>query len=196
MRRSEKTEKMIVQAALDLFVHKGYHGTSVNDITNKVGLTKGALYSHFKSKGELVFRTIHEYDTQFIDQMIRAVDEFQGNAIEKIHHAISFNAAFAVKNLELCVFLTFLSTELSADADFQPALKTTYRKYQKYISRLISQGVQQRIVKKEIDPELAALTFMALHDGILLQWVLNRDSLDGRQYVNTFRTIFINGLAI
>lgn len=181
---------------MDLFVHKGYHGTSVNDITNKVGLTKGALYSHFRSKGELVFRTIHEYDTQFIDQMIRAVDEFQGDAIEKIHHAISFNAAFAVKNLELCVFLTFLSTELSADADFQPALKTTYRKYQKYISRLISQGVQQRIVKKEIDPELAALTFMALHDGILLQWVLNRDSLDGRQYVNTFRTIFINGLAI
>ncbi len=195
MRRSQKTEKKIVQAALDLFVHKGYHGTSVNDITKKVGLTKGALYSHFKSKSELVFRTIQEYDTQFIDQMIKAVDGFQGNAIEKLHHAISFNAAFAVKNLELCVFLTFLSTELSADADFQPALKTTYRKYQKYIGKIITQGVSQQIVKKGIDPELAALTFMALHDGILLQWVLNRDGLDGRQYVNTFRTIFISGLA-
>ena len=195
MKRSQETEKKIVQAALDLFVHKGYHGTSVNDITQKVGLTKGALYSHFKSKSELVFRTIQEYDTQFIDQMIKAVDGFEGNAIEKLHHAISFNAAFAVQNLELCVFLTFLSTELSAHADFQPALKTTYRKYQKYIGKIITQGVSQRIVKKGIDPELAALTFMALHDGILLQWVLNRDGLDGRQYVNTFRTIFINGLA-
>ena len=194
MGRSEKTEKRIVQAALELFVRKGYHGTSVSDITQKVELTKGALYAHFKSKGELLFRIIQEFDAQYIDQMIRTIDEYEGNAIEKLNRAISFSSEFAMKNLALCVFLTFLTTELNADVDFQHVLKMTYRKYQKFISKLITQGIRQGIIKNWLDPDLAALTFMAIHDGVLHQWVLNRDHLDGRQYVKTFRTIFMKGL--
>jgi AcrR family transcriptional regulator len=194
MKRSEKTEKMIVRAALELFVRKGYHGTSVSDITNQVGLTKGALYTHFKSKGELLVRIIHEFETQFIDQMIRTIDAYEGNASDKLNRAISFSSEFAVQNLELCVFLTFLTTELNADVDFQPVLKTVYRKYQKFISRLMAQGVRQGVLKKDLDPDLAALTFMAIHDGVLHQWVLNRDHLDGRKYVKTFRAIFMKGL--
>ena len=194
MRRSEKTEKKIIRAALELFVRKGYHGTSVSDITQRVDLTKGALYAHFKSKGELLLRIIQEHETLFIDQLIRTVEQFEGNAVEKLNHAISFSSKFAIENLELCVFLTFLTTELNADVDFQPVLRTTYRKYQKFISKLISQGIRQGVIKKRYDPDLAALAFMALHDGILHQWVLNRDHLDGRQYVKTFRMIFMHGL--
>ncbi len=89
MRRSEKTEKKIIRAALELFVRKGYHGTSVSDITQKVELTKGALYAHFRSKGELLLRIIQEYETQFIEQLIRTIEQFEGNAVEKLNHAIS-----------------------------------------------------------------------------------------------------------
>ena len=194
MRPSEKTEKKIIRAALELFVRKGYHGSSVSDITQKVELTKGALYAHFRSKGELLFRIIKEFEAQFIDKMIGAVEKFEGNALEKLNYAISFNSEFAVENQELCVFLTFLTTELNADIDFQPVLKTTYRKYQKFISKLINQGIRQGLINKRYDPDLAALTFMALHDGMLHQWVLNRDHLDGKQYVKTFRMIFLRGL--
>ena len=125
-------------------------------------LTKGALYAHFRSKGELLLRIIQEYETQFIEQLIRTIEQFEGNAVEKLNPAISFNSEFAVKNLELCVFLTFLTTELNADVDFQPVLKTTYRKYQKFISKLITQGIRQGIINKRYDPDLVALTFMAL----------------------------------
>ena len=194
MRRSEKTEKKIVQAALELFVRKGYHGTSVSDITQTVDLTKGALYAHFKSKGELLFRIIHEFETQYIDQLVRIVDEIEGNAIEKLNAAISFSSKFATENTELCVFLTFLTTELNADVDFFPVLKKTYRKHQKFISKLITTGIHQGIVKKDLDPDLTALIFIGLHDGVLHQWMLNRDHLDGRRYVKTFRTIFMEGL--
>ena len=196
MRKSEITERKIVQAALELFVRKGYHGTSVSDIAGKAALTKGALYTHFKGKGDLLLRTIKEFERRFVDELIRTVDEFEGDGVAKLHRAISFNAEFAGSNLELCVFLTFLTTELKADIDFHPVLKTTYRKYQKFISRLVTQGIRQGLIKKWLDPDMSALTFMAIHDGLLLQWVLNRDHLDGRQYVKTFRTIFMEGMTI
>ena len=194
MKRPNNTEKKIIQAALEIFVRKGYHGTSVDEITRKVGLTKGALYSHFSGKGELLLRIIDEFKSRFIGGMIEALDQCSGNAMDRIHRVFSFNSRFALENQDLCVFLTFLTTELNADVDFEPALKGTYAEYRKVIGEIISLGIRQGLFKKDLDPEISALTFMALHDGVLHQWVLNRNHVDAELYVRTFREIFLHGL--
>jgi AcrR family transcriptional regulator len=194
MKRSEETVNRIIQAALELFVRNGYHGTSISDITRKVGVTKGALYAHFNSKDEVLIRIIEEFEIRFIDELIRSVSELSGNALAKFHHAISFTSQFAAQNQDLCVFLTFLTTELNADVDFEPALKNVYRKFQDFISQLVRQGMQQGLFKEGLDPDLAGLAFLAVHDGLLHQWVLNRDRVDGEQFVRNFRKIFMHGL--
>ncbi len=194
MKRSSDTESRIIQAALEIFVRKGYHGTSIQDITEKVGLTKGALYAHFRSKGELLLRIIDEFKSRFIGGMVDALENDAGDALNKIHTVISFNSRFALENEHLCVFLTFLTTELNADVDFEPPLKATYLEYRKIISEVVKQGIKQEVFKKNLDPDIAALTFMALHDGVLHQWVLNRNQVDGEVYVRTFREIFLYGL--
>jgi AcrR family transcriptional regulator len=196
LKRSEDTEKRIIDAALELFVRKGYHGTSISEITQKVGLSKGALYAHFSSKGELLLHIIRKFKTSFIDQMIQTVNEHKGDALAKLHSTITFSSKFALENQDLCVFLTFLTTELKADVDFEQPLKNLYRDYQKFISQLIQHGIRQGLFNRDLDPDMAALAFMALHDGVLHQWVLNRNHIDGERYVKTFRTIFMEGLKV
>jgi AcrR family transcriptional regulator len=191
----EETQRKIVLAALHLFVRNGYHGTSINDIMNKVGMTKGSLYAHFKSKGEILLLILERYKVRYIDGMIQFVNAGEGNALDKLHRCITFSAQLASEHENLCVFLTFLTTELKADVDFEPMLKAVYRDYQKFISGIIRQGINQGVVDRETDPDLAALTFMALHDGLLHQWVLNRNLIDAEEYVRTFRKTFIYGLA-
>ena len=191
----EETQRKIVLAALELFVRKGYHGTSITDIMNKVGLSKGSLYAHFKSKGEVLLKILERYQVRYIDGMIRFANEGEGNALDKLHRCINFSAQITSEHENLCVFLTFLTTELNADVDFEPMLKAVYRDYQRFISGIISQGINQGVVDNKTDPDLAALTFMALHDGLLHQWVLNRNMIDATQYVKTFREIFMYGLA-
>ncbi|MFE4523761.1 TetR/AcrR family transcriptional regulator [Cytobacillus firmus] len=51
--QERKTE--ILDAALTLFVKKGFHGTSIQDIADASGLTKGGLYHYLKSKDEILF---------------------------------------------------------------------------------------------------------------------------------------------
>jgi len=194
MKRRSDTENKIIQAALEIFVRKGYHGTSVHEITAKAGLTKGALYSHFNSKGDLLLRIIEEFKSRFIGGMIDTLKNSPGNALNRIHDVISFNSRFALENQYLCVFLTFLTTELNTDVDFEPALKGVYLEYRKVISEIVSLGIRQGLFKKNLDPDVTALTFMALHDGVLHQWVLNRYHLDGELYVRTFREVFLHGL--
>ncbi|RBQ19323.1 TetR/AcrR family transcriptional regulator [Spongiactinospora rosea] len=54
MRESSDTRHRIEQVALTLFNEKGYEATSLREIAEKLGVTKAALYYHFKSKDEIV----------------------------------------------------------------------------------------------------------------------------------------------
>lgn len=55
--RSEKSKHHILDAALKLFSHKGYGATSVRDISEEAGLSKGNVYHHFPDK-EAIFRAL------------------------------------------------------------------------------------------------------------------------------------------
>ena len=48
------TKERILEAALELFAQSGYLGTSMSDIANRLGITKGALYKHYTSKQEIL----------------------------------------------------------------------------------------------------------------------------------------------
>jgi AcrR family transcriptional regulator len=193
----EGTSRRILTQAMRVFLEKGYHGASIDDITQAAGLTKGALYWHFQSKEELLKRIIEEFERRFLDGLIQAVGEVQGSILDKIEKYFRYNAAFAYHNRELCVSFTSLSGELvGAHHVIEPQIKRIYKKYQKFLSTLILQGKKEKIFKKEIDADLAALIIIAFHDGILLQWSMNREKIDGEAYVNTFKRMMLKGLMV
>ncbi len=70
--REERTA-LILQAAYDVLIEKGYYEASMDEIAARVGISKGTLYLHFKSKEDLVFMLIEEEIGKFlslIDQII------------------------------------------------------------------------------------------------------------------------------
>ena len=60
----------IVQAAIDCFYERGYVGTSVQDVVDRAGVTKGAFYHHFTKKDDLL---LHIHD-RFMDQQMQALE--------------------------------------------------------------------------------------------------------------------------
>ena len=58
--KGSQTRQKIITKALQLFCVKGYYNTSVNDILQATGLTKGGLYGHFASKEDLWYAVYHE----------------------------------------------------------------------------------------------------------------------------------------
>ena len=55
--RSERSRAQILEAALKLFSHRGYGATSVRDIAESAGVSKGNVYHHFSDK-ETIFRAL------------------------------------------------------------------------------------------------------------------------------------------
>jgi AcrR family transcriptional regulator len=191
------TAGRILHRAMRIFLEKGYHGASIDDITKAAGLTKGALYWHFGSKEDLLKRIVEEFERRFLDGLIQAVKDAQGDILEKMEKFFRYNAAFSYYNRELCVSFTTLAAELvGAHHGTEPEFKRVYKKYQKFLSNLILQGKKEKIFKKEIDPDLTALIIIAFHDGILIRWFMNRSEINGEAYVNTFKKIMLEGLMV
>ncbi len=81
----EETVNLILDVAYRLFMEKGYERTSIQDIINNLGgLSKGAIYHHFKSKDEILVAVTDRMTAQS-NQMLSAIkDRTDLNGQEKL----------------------------------------------------------------------------------------------------------------
>ena len=67
--RKEMTRELLLDAAIEVFAEKGYHGASLDDVADAAGFTKGAVYSNFTRKSDL-FRALLERESARYDQAL------------------------------------------------------------------------------------------------------------------------------
>jgi AcrR family transcriptional regulator len=68
-RQRQEREALILRAAADLFVERGYHETLMEDIAARVGIAKGTVYLHFASKEDLTMALIHQGIQRFAHEL-------------------------------------------------------------------------------------------------------------------------------
>lgn len=66
VKEAEQRRNEILDAADELFARKGFDGTSTNDILDKVGIARGTLYYHFKSKEDVMDALIERYNARLL----------------------------------------------------------------------------------------------------------------------------------
>ena len=192
--KSESTADKIFRCAIKLFLEKGYHGTSIDDIVKSVGITKGALYWHFNSKEGLLRKLIEDWERRSLDRLIYKLEEVKGGALDKLETLFRHNAAFAFYNRELCVSFSTLSAELiGAPHEIETEIRRLYEKYRGVVLKIVKEGQTEEIFRKDLDPDLFALTIMAFHDGVLFHWFMNKDEVDGKAFVNTSNKMILDG---
>lgn len=79
----------LLNAAKELFYEKGYDDTSVNSITEKVGVSKGAFYHYFQSKEDVLEEVTNQYIEKEIKITRETANDTRLNAREKINRLIN-----------------------------------------------------------------------------------------------------------
>lgn len=72
---AEQTRQKILKAALDVFVEKGYERATFEDVAVRIGLSKGAVYWHFKSKPDLFTEVVADMTAMHDKQIARVLPE-------------------------------------------------------------------------------------------------------------------------
>jgi len=185
----------LLNAAMKLFVKKGYKGSSVAEITKEAGLTRGALYCHFETKEHLAREIIKLFEEKYLNSMMNYVEKEGKDASDKFQKMMRFNVWFAGEHPDLCLFMTVISAEMVGSRNrLEPYLKSVYRKWSEFIAGILKDGRRAGEFKREIDPQMMAWVIIGVHDGVLLQKEMNRETIDLQAYTKQFRNLIISGV--
>src|SRR3954451_20327664 len=115
-RRREMTRQALIDAAADLFAKKGFNGASMEQIAAEAGFTRGAIYSNFGSKDELLIAVMDRFNERIVEEYREVVVDDDPTATAE--------AAAKVFRRELSMELMPLELELRANALRNPEVRT------------------------------------------------------------------------
>lgn len=84
VKKPEERRRELVAAAEELFRQKQYENTTMKDIMDKVGISKGAIYHYFTSKEDLLEAVIDQSVEDYIAAMQQVLDEAEGTGLDKM----------------------------------------------------------------------------------------------------------------
>lgn len=195
--KTSDVKEAIIRESTRLFLSNGFRGTSVKEITEAAGIGRGTLYWYFKSKDEIVETILRNFENEFIEGLIKAVNGCEGNFAAKYKAFHKFATEFARDNRNLSlVFNALLNEIVGTNMEAEELVKAIYEKYRRFVQGMLEDGKRDGTVKAELDAGLYAHVIIASHTGMLVQWFVNSGSLDVGAFVKTFRDLLLKGAIV
>jgi AcrR family transcriptional regulator len=147
-RRSELTRQ-----AARLFAERGYHGTSIGDLAEAMGVQKGSLYAHIESKQDLLYRTKREGAEAF-HGALDTIDE-RLPATEKIRLALRAHLSVVAEQLDVAT--VFIREWRYLDAERREEFLAERRRYEERFRALFREGRELGELRTDLDDATATL---------------------------------------
>jgi AcrR family transcriptional regulator len=147
--RSEATRRKIINAAVELFSEVGYAATGLSDITERVDVTKGALYHHFESKESLA-RAIIEEGADRIARVCRPHLESSSPALDSMIHGVFAAGELATDDKLIRTAVHLLHTF----AEVNEATRDYYRGWSAELAALVERAQEAGDIRLDLDPDV------------------------------------------
>lgn len=152
-------KEQVLEQAGQIFIEQGYRGTAMRQIAEAVGVTKAALYYHFKDKEQL-FIAVLERTLDVIEEVIRKAREEQTSAREQLRQAASGILSLPPGHRTSIRLARQELTHLSPES--RQLLERAYRKKLIEPLREILQSGVERGELRMLDLDLALWAFMGM----------------------------------
>jgi AcrR family transcriptional regulator len=172
--KRESTYQQLLEAGLKCFSAKGYASTTLGDIVELTGHTKGAFYVHFKSKEQL-FLHVLDYQMQVTNGWTDVPKEYspEDTTLEEVITIVLTRLGEMLKGVDnWIVVLTDFYQQTKADPIIQSALKQKYREWVEGIEKLIVVLQEKGWISPDKDSVLIARQVIAFNEGYTLFSVL------------------------
>ena len=189
MRRAE-----IINAAMLLFMEKGYLNTTTQDIVDKVNISRGLLYYHFKNKEDILYCLVEQYSDKLLRRIHLIAYDEEKNAIEKIR-------AFIDETIISSESVTDEESELQKTVDLEENRymidKLSHKLIEKltiYFERIINQGISEKVfsVKYPVETvEFLMTAYVFVSNNIKIRYSEKEPAND---YLNAFKIMLEQSL--
>ena len=179
--QAQETKSLLIEAAIDCFASRGVSATSLSEIAEHAGMTRGAIYWHFKNKTEL-FKEIWVNSDQEIDLLhLEFASLYPNDPLGQLKHfLISFLQSLVVderrrKIMEIiyhkCEFVGEMQSMNQLD---QKLILEDYPK----IAEKLSLCIQAKQLPPTLDTRRSAVVCRAYITGVIENWLFSPASFD------------------
>jgi AcrR family transcriptional regulator len=190
----EKRKAQILQAALTSFASKGYHQTTMDDIVQEAGLSKGGLYWHFKSKKELFLELFQSLisDTEAI---LLAGMSSAANATQKLDAALEMLTALSTADefKDIIPLMIDVWAQNIQDPDVNEIALGVYNQFRRPVVQVIEQGISSGEFKP-VNASAYASILLAIYDGLMVQWIIDPSLVNWEAVNATVKNTLVAGL--
>jgi len=200
MRRTKEeaaqTRQQLLNAALSIFSRQSFDATTLEEVAEAAGVTRGAIYHHFGSKADLFQALIEEASTQggeVVQQAISGGGSFTDITRRVLEHTLTLleeNRRFR-ETMALSLFRSGSSPELEALAQmrYEQAITQVTQ-----LAGFFQAGIDQGALRPDLDPFTAARGFLAYQNGLAMLWLSNRDAFSIKDQASQFADLFMKGV--
>jgi len=200
--KSLTTRDIIFQASVELFSSKGYHGTSIRDITGKVGIKESSLYNHFIGK-EAILDAIMDYQMDVFNKAVKALEKLKFTDADNITDPVKFWMTGADEFLKYMDPLSELITQILINEMFlnqkcrQFYLNTMLLSQKKLVKTIFTEMRRKGMIK-DCDIEKTASQYVYMLQGLEIENKLRamEGEKTGKIQKHLFEqiTLFIQGM--
>jgi AcrR family transcriptional regulator len=149
----------ILHAAADLFMERGFSGTTVREIGERAELSQSSLYHHAQSKGHLL-RELHETHAREIVEMLENV--IQSNAKPTLQLRGVINALMSVVHTHRAVVTVFLREGYALPQDARDEVNKDRERVHSIIDLVLTKGVEAGEFRSDLDIHLTRLAIVGM----------------------------------
>jgi AcrR family transcriptional regulator len=190
--KQAETRQRLLGAGERVFLRRGLQGSSVEEIAEEAGFTRGAFYSNFKSKDELFVELLHKRVYDRYARMAEEAQEQPGTPRERLRWGIE-----RVRDVQggeedrwlLRLWLECL-TQAARDEEFRKLAATFWSGNRAMLSGQIEATFKELRRKPPAPPERLATAMIALDVGLAVQHMVDPEEAPLDDYVPLFDLLF------
>ncbi len=170
-RQSAETREAILGSALRLFAKHGVAGSSIDQIAQDAGITKGAVYWHFESKDAL-FDAILERIRLRWQEAVQAPLAHKSTATARLQALFDGYSDLFTETPEICLFMQRVLLE--GDREFSPRVGRIFTQTARLMARILDEGKTRGELRADLDTTAAGHAILGSISGASQQSLANR----------------------
>ncbi|MGA6165549.1 TetR/AcrR family transcriptional regulator [Amycolatopsis magusensis] len=178
----------LLTVAVKLFNERGYDGTSMEDLSKKLGITKSAIYHHVPSKEEMLRLAVD----RALDGLFAVADEVaeaDGPAIDRLERLVRGSVEVLVDRLP---FVTLL-LRVRGNTKVERAALARRREFDRIVTDLVKAAEAEGDVRPDVDPAVTSRLLFGMVNS-LIEWYRPRGGASAQELADALCKIAFTGL--
>ncbi len=167
MRDPEKTRETILKAAFDEIYHRGFQGARIEDIVAKTDMTKGAFFSHFRTKNDLGYALVDDVLREMtLERWIRPLAAYTNPVQGVITRFRKIIETIPEEHIALgCPFNNLVQEMSAVDPTFRDKLNTVLKLWIDETERYLRKAQAEGYLKKDVSTRQVAEFVVMVEEG-------------------------------